>query len=166
MIALRWARHALHGTAVVLFVLMVMLVLAQVVARKFFEPLVWSEELARYVFIWVAFLGWIVATERRSHIAITQFSERTGARVQHVLGWLGDIGTLVLMAWLFWFGLKLVANNRDVETVTLFFNYAVVYAILPVAALAIGALTIARVRQRVRQGGLVSARQDDNGSLL
>ena len=60
--------------------------LAQVVARKFFEPLVWSEELARYVFIWVAFLGWIVATERRSHIAITQFIERTTPRLQQVAG--------------------------------------------------------------------------------
>ena len=166
MIALRWARHALHGTAVVLFVLMVMLVLAQVVARKFFEPLVWSEELARYVFIWVAFLGWIVATERRSHIAITQFSERTSPRLQQVLGWLGDIGTLVLMAWLFWFGLKLVANNRDVETVTLFFNYAVVYAILPVAALAIAALTLTRMRERVRQSTYASRERDHSGSLL
>ena len=40
----------------------------------------WSEELARYLFIWVAFLGWVVATERRSHIAITQFSERASPR--------------------------------------------------------------------------------------
>lgn len=166
MIALRWARRTLHATAIALFVLMVGLVLAQVVARKFFEPLVWSEELARYVFIWVAFLGWIVASERRSHIAITQFSERTGPRLQQVLGWLGDTGTLVLMVWLFWFGLKLVANNRDVETVTLFFNYAVVYAILPVAALAIAALTLARMRVRVRQSTYASGERDHSGSLL
>ena len=86
MTALRWARSALHATAITLFVLMVGLVLAQVVARKFFEPLVWSEELARYLFIWVAFLGWVVATERRSHIAITQLSERASPRWQLLLG--------------------------------------------------------------------------------
>lgn len=151
MTALRWARGTLHATAVTLFVLMVGLVLAQVVARKFFEPLVWSEELARYLFIWVAFLGWVVATERRSHIAITQFSERASPRLQRVLGWSGDIGIVVLMVWLLWFGMKLVDNNRDVETVTLFFNYAVVYAVLPVAALAIGGITIARMRERLGQ---------------
>ena len=88
------------------------------------------------------------------------------ARLQPVLGWLGDTGTLVLMAWLFWFGLKLVANNRDVETVTLFFNYAVVYAILPVAALAIAALTLARMRERVRQSTYASRERDHSGSLL
>ena len=43
----------LNLLAIVLFVGMLALVLAQVVMRKFFEPLVWSEELARYVFIWV-----------------------------------------------------------------------------------------------------------------
>ena len=95
-----------------------------------------------------AFLGWVVATERRSHIAITQFSERASPRLQRLLGWAGDIGIVVLMVWLLWFGVKLVDNNRDVETVTLFFNHAVVYAVLPVAAIAIGGLTVARMRER------------------
>ena len=58
------ARTAVHGSAVLLFIAMVALVIAQVVARKFFEPLVWSEELARYLFIWVSFIGWVIATER------------------------------------------------------------------------------------------------------
>ena len=61
------------------------------------------------------------------------------------------IGIVVLVVWLLWFGMKLVDNNRDVETVTLFFNYAVVYAVLPVAALAIGGITIARMRERLGQ---------------
>ena len=52
----------LNLLAIVLFVGMLALVLAQVVMRKFFEPLVWSEELARYVFIWVSFVGWVIAS--------------------------------------------------------------------------------------------------------
>ena len=48
---------------IVLFIGMGRWCLAQVVARKFFEPLVWSEELARYTFIWVAFIGWVIATQ-------------------------------------------------------------------------------------------------------
>ena len=51
-------RKTINAVAIVLFILMVLMVLAQVVARKFFDPLVWSEELARYLFIWVMFLGW------------------------------------------------------------------------------------------------------------
>lgn len=149
--AAHWSLVAIHWLAIVLFLVMVLLVLAQVVSRKFFEPLVWSEELARYIFIWVAFLGWIIATERRSHIAVTQFSDRAQVFMQRALSWFADGATLLLMGWLFWYGLKLVDNNRDVETVTLFFNYAVVYAVLPVTALAVATLTLSRAKNRMSE---------------
>ena len=41
-----------------------------------------------------------------THIAITQFSERASAAPAAMLGWSGDIGTLVLMVWLLWFGMN------------------------------------------------------------
>lgn len=139
-----WARAALHGSAALLFALMVSLVLAQVVMRRFFEPLVWSEELARYLFIWVAFLGWIIATDRRSHIAISQGVERAGPRLARALGWFSDLATLALMALLLRWGVQLMLNNRDIEAVTLPIPFSVVYAAVPVAALAIAATVVLR----------------------
>jgi len=142
-------RNILHGLAIVLFILMVLLVLGQVVARKFFDPLVWSEELARYVFIWVMFLGWFIATERGSHIAIAMVRNRVGVRARLALDVFAALATLILMVWLIAYGYQLVVNNSDVETVTLFFNFAVVYAIVPVAGAAIALLTLARLWQRL-----------------
>lgn len=144
------ARTVLHGSAVLLFIAMVSLVLAQVVARKFFEPLVWSEELARYLFIWVSFIGWVIATERRTHVAIGFVGERASPATARVLGVFTDAATLVLMALLIYYGVRIVDNNRDVETVTLFFSYALVYAAVPVAALAIAAITLARLSSQRR----------------
>ena len=66
----------LNLLAIVLFVGMLGLVLAQVVMRKFFEPLVWSEELARYVFIWVSFVGWVIASRKRSHVHVATVVQR------------------------------------------------------------------------------------------
>jgi TRAP-type transport system small permease protein len=146
--ALRWARAALHGSAVLLFATMVSLVLAQVVARKFFEPLTWSEELARYLFIWVAFIGWVIATDRRSHIAIAQGVERARPALRRGLGVFGDIATLVLMALLLRHGAQLVLNNLDIEAVSLPIPFALVYAAVPLAALAIGWVTLARIGAR------------------
>jgi len=142
-------RKTLHALAIVLFILMVLLVLGQVIARKFFDPLVWSEELARYVFIWVMFLGWFIATERGSHIAIGMIRNRVGARARLALDVFAALGTLVLMIWLIIYGCQLVANNSDVETVTLFFSFAVVYAIVPMAGAAIAVLTITQLWQRL-----------------
>jgi TRAP-type transport system small permease protein len=145
---LRWADGALQGCAVLLFLVMVGLVIAQVVARKFFEPLVWSEELARYLFIWVSFLGWAIASRRRSHVSIGMLVDRVGPAARRAFGVFADVATLVLMSVLLRYGGQLVRNNSDVETVTLFFNYSVVYAAVPLAALCIVVTTLGTLHER------------------
>ncbi len=132
----RAALKVLHGTGIVLFVGMCLLVLAQVVARKFFEPLVWSEELARYMFIWVAFIGWVIANQRKSHIHISLVLDRSGPRVRQALAVFADLLVVVFALIFSVKGWRLVQNNLDVETVTLFFDFWLVYLVIPVSAVA------------------------------
>lgn len=132
----RAALAVLHGSGIVLFIGMCLLVLAQVVARKFFEPLVWSEELARYTFIWVAFLGWVIANQRKSHIRISLVTDRAGPVVKIALGIFADLAVIVFALIFVVKGWQLVRNNLDIETVTLFFDFWVIYLIIPVSALA------------------------------
>lgn len=56
---------------VALFAAMVIACTAQVIWRYLFnDPLVWSEELARYLFIWISYISAWVAWKSRSHIAL------------------------------------------------------------------------------------------------
>lgn len=148
----RAALKVLHGTGIVLFVGMCLLVLAQVVARKFFEPLVWSEELARYTFIWVAFLGWVIANQHKSHIHISLVLDRAGPKLKLALGVFADLLVIVFALIFAVKGWRLVQNNLDIETVTLFFDFWVVYLIIPVSALAsivvVGCDLVAVIRGR------------------
>jgi TRAP-type C4-dicarboxylate transport system permease small subunit len=146
----RLVEQALDASAIVLFAGMCGLVLAQVVMRKFFEPLVWSEELARYVFIWVSFLGWTIACRKRSHVAVMFAADRAPPLVRTLLGCLSEVGTIVLACILMWYGSQLVRNNTDVETVTLFFNYALVYAIVPFSGLMMVLISIASLHRRLQ----------------
>ena len=67
----RVAERAVDALAIVTFAGMFACVLGQVVFRYFLgDPLTWSDELARYLFVWCAFLGWVIAARRRSHLAI------------------------------------------------------------------------------------------------
>ena len=109
-----------------------------VVLRYIFNnPLTWSEELARYLFIWCAFLGWLVASRRHSHLAMTFVVDRLPGSVQTVIGVLIQAATL----WFAWLlgsrGLQLVRNNWDVENVAVPFNLGVVYLLEPIAAVVI-----------------------------
>ncbi|MCE7878778.1 MAG: TRAP transporter small permease, partial [Betaproteobacteria bacterium PRO3] len=84
--------RVVDGLAVLAFAGMFACVFAQVVFRYFLDdPLVWSDELARYLFVWVSFLGWIIAARNRSHLAIDMALARPGPRGRAALRWLGAL---------------------------------------------------------------------------
>lgn len=56
---------------VILMALAVIIVSAQIVTRFILKtPLPWSEEVARYIFIWLVWVGAAFATKERKHIRI------------------------------------------------------------------------------------------------
>jgi TRAP-type C4-dicarboxylate transport system permease small subunit len=56
---------------ILMFLILLALMLTQVVFRYFLElPLPWSEEIARYVFVIVTYLGASIAVSENSHIEI------------------------------------------------------------------------------------------------
>jgi TRAP-type C4-dicarboxylate transport system permease small subunit len=146
----RWAERAIDALAVAVFTGIFLCVFAQVILRYAFNsPLTWSEELARYLFIWCAFLGWIIASRRGSHLAMTFVVERLSARTQAGVAVLVQVATLYF-AWILGTrGLKLVGNNWDVENVAVPFNLGVVYLIEPFAALAIAVYALLALNDAV-----------------
>lgn len=61
----------------IVFTIMVTVIFAQVVFRyALSHPLSWSEELARYLFIWATFLGASVAFYEGTHISVHLFVEK------------------------------------------------------------------------------------------
>jgi TRAP-type C4-dicarboxylate transport system permease small subunit len=134
----RVASRAVDALAIATFAGMFLCVLAQVVLRYGFDrPLVWSDELARYLFVWCAFLGWVVAARRRSHLAIDLATAWCGPRGRAALRLIGAAAALAFAAVLLYFGVQITRRNADIETVALFFSFGVVYAIVPAAALAV-----------------------------
>jgi TRAP-type C4-dicarboxylate transport system permease small subunit len=130
--------------AIVLFVAMFSCVLAQVVFRYFLgSPLTWSDELARYLFVWCAFLGWAIAARRRSHLAVTIARERMSPRAQAALALVGALAALAFATVLVWHGVRIAGRNWDVEATALALTMGVVYAIVPLAALAVGCYAVA-----------------------
>lgn len=130
----RALERALDAVAVVLFLAMFAAICAQVTLRYVFNaPLVWSDEFAQYCFVWVAFIGVVLAARNRSHIAITAIIERLPAIVALALGLLWQAGTLFACAVLVWYGILLAWQNRDVQMTSIEMGYWLVYAVVPIA---------------------------------
>jgi len=142
-----WALDRLHAAvdvlAIVLFLLMLVLVIASVVLRAAGDPLIWGDELTRYLFVWVALLAWSIAARRKSHIAIYLFVEMLPRRLRFGLEMMTHAAVMLFALVMVVQGARMTIRNLDIETITLFFNFAVVYAAAPVAGVLI-ALETAR----------------------
>ena len=147
----RLAGRAVDGLAIAMFTGMFACVLAQVVFRYFLgEPLVWSDELARYLFVWCSFLGWVIAARKRSHLSISGVADRLSPRGRALLALVGALAALAFAGLLVYYGVRIASRNWDVETTSLAISMGVVYAIVPVAAVAVALHALADARSAVQ----------------
>ncbi len=97
--------RAVDVAAIAAFAGMFACVIGQIGFRYFLgDPLVWSDELARYLFVWASFLGWIVAARRRSHLSIDMASARLSPRGQAALRIVGSLAGTTFAAVLVFYG--------------------------------------------------------------
>jgi tripartite ATP-independent transporter DctM subunit len=68
---------------------------AGVVSRYVFDsPLMWTDELATFLFLWLAMVGAVVAVRRGGHMRLTTFVEWVGPRTR---SWLATVAELVVI---------------------------------------------------------------------
>ena len=59
-----------EGLSAVLLAAMSVVILLQIILKWFHMPLSWSEEMARYMFIWLIYIASSYAVKKRSHIKV------------------------------------------------------------------------------------------------
>lgn len=75
----------LRNIIIAMFALMVILVLIQIAFRYVFSsPLGWTDELSRYLFIWVSLLGAAVGVRKKSHISIDFLVQKLNAKTRFI----------------------------------------------------------------------------------
>ena len=80
-------RHPLEFLLCILLVATVVVTFSQVVTRYFLHlSLSWSEEVARFLFVWIATLGAAYGFKTKSHFAIVFLVNRFSSRLQKLVG--------------------------------------------------------------------------------
>jgi len=96
MLLLTQANRLLRGLMVFAIALMAVLVFINVVLRYGFNSnLGITEELARYLFVWLTFLGGISAFIKNTHVGVDTFLRRMPAGLRRIVQIASDIGMLV-----------------------------------------------------------------------
>jgi TRAP-type C4-dicarboxylate transport system permease small subunit len=144
-------RHAVESIVVILLAVMVAVLVLQVFFRFVMDdPLAWSEELARYAFVWVTFLGAAVAFRHGSHIVVDTIVRMFPQGTQTALAWVVDLLVVAALLVLLVQGIGIVAVTADTVSTMLEVPMSWVYAALPVSAGLMLAYQAERALRRVR----------------
>ncbi len=79
---------------------------------------IWAEEIARYAFIYVSWIGASAAIKERAHIRIDVILPFVSERVRAVIMILGDLITLALAVIAFWWSMETVLVSVKFGSVT------------------------------------------------
>jgi TRAP-type C4-dicarboxylate transport system permease small subunit len=119
--------------SVILLIAITIIVLIAVGARYIFKmPFEWSEEFARYGFIWICFLGFALAEKSGDHFRITFFADKMPARPRLIVEIFLNGLILVVMYRFFIESMNYYNQGKSgISTIMLIpLNY--IYAALPV----------------------------------
>jgi TRAP-type C4-dicarboxylate transport system permease small subunit len=120
---------------IALFVAILAVMVLQVTFRYALNaPLTWTEELARYLFIWACFLGAPVATRRGNHVTIAFVSDRLPRGLGRAVTAGIQVLSLVFFVQLAIQGAVLTVRSHTVEAITLPIPWSLIYLAVPLSA--------------------------------
>jgi TRAP-type C4-dicarboxylate transport system permease small subunit len=144
--------RALQWLAIALTVALLTVVMLGVITRALGEPLIWTDEISRFLMVWVAVAGWLLATRRRAHIRIRFFQDLLPPRAWRGAEIVIQCGLLALGLLLAWYGVDIVERNRDMEALSLPISLAWMYVPIVIAGLVTAAQAIGEILERLRDG--------------
>jgi TRAP-type C4-dicarboxylate transport system permease small subunit len=115
--------------------IMLLVLTAQIFSRYLLNrPLIWSEEMARYIFVWVAFIGASFGVRHKSHITLDFFVDRMPVGVQRVLGIVLNILAICAFAFLIPVGVLFTIDQIEIASSAMQIPMALVVVAVPIGA--------------------------------
>lgn len=151
--------RSLGVATALLFTIMVLAVVWQVFTREVIQsPAAWTEELAKYVFVWTSLIGAALVFSERGHIAVTFVVERLPRPVRMGVAVLIQLVILFFaLAVLVYGGLLAAQNSWSQQLTALPGTIGQAYLILPVSGALIALIAVLHIVEDLRGRGPLTA---------
>ena len=124
---------ALDAVLVFMMIVMAGAVVLQVTSRYVFNnPTSWSEELARYLFVWITFLGAAVVIRKRRHVDVTVLTDRLPPSAAKVVYLVSDVAVLFMLGALTWAGAGLAIMAHRQLSAAMDLPMSLAYSAMPI----------------------------------
>lgn len=118
-----------------LFLFALLALTLQIVSRYIFPyPLAWTEELARFLFTWIVFLGSAYILRDGGHVSINILIKRLPNKIQLGTVITLQIAVLIFLCILSWVGWQLAFKVNPLPTIAMGISSSWEYSAVPVAA--------------------------------
>ncbi|OBX10038.1 C4-dicarboxylate ABC transporter permease [Gallibacterium salpingitidis] len=119
----------------ILFLIVFVILIAQIVARQVFDsPLIWSEELARLLFVYVGMIGIAMGIRSQQHVFIDFLTNMMSEKLRKIVFSFAQFLIFVSIMLFFHFGVRLL-KGASFELVSLGISEKWLYASLPFLSL-------------------------------
>ncbi len=138
--------------------LMVVFVFLNVVLRTFFNSgLTWSEELSRYLFVFVTYIGAISAMRVNGHLGVDTLISRMRPSIQLLMYTVSQAIIACLMGTLVAGTHKMVLQNLESRTAALGISYSLLYGIGYITGAAILLMAISNIIHAIKHKDEISS---------
>jgi TRAP-type C4-dicarboxylate transport system permease small subunit len=127
-----WVSRAAIGLLSILVLVVLMAVFFRYVLGN---SLPWSEEVGRYLSVWVGFLGASVALSKRIHIGVDYVVDRLPKNQRRLLKLISEFTILILLGVISYYGIELVIFQIPQQTSALLISMFWPYLSVPVGTL-------------------------------
>jgi len=147
----------LQGVGCLLLLALLVCVLLGVITRGLGTPLIWTDEAARMLMVWLATTGWVLASRGRAHVRVRFFQDllpkRAWAAAETVIQLLVGVLGLAVAG----FAVALVRRNMDLEATSLPISIGWLYVPIIPAGLMTAAQALSDAARRPRPATAVAA---------
>jgi len=99
-----------------------------VITRALGEPLIWTDELSRFLMVWLAVFGWMLASRKRIHVRIRFFQEKLPRRIYKLVEIAIQSAMVLFGALVMIYSVGLIGKNYDLEATSLPISMSWLYA--------------------------------------
>jgi len=129
----------------------ILVLFAGVIARYVFHtPLLWSDELAAILFLWLAMLGSVIALRRGEHMRMTALVSKASPERRALMEMVATAASLAFLAMVAWPAWEYASEERAITTPALEISNLWRAAALPVGIVLMGLFAMLRLLRTVR----------------
>lgn len=127
--------RAVEITGLILVLLLLTCVTLGVISREMNSPLIWTDEIARFIMLWLVVAGWIMATRRKGHIRINFFLQKLSPSALKMAEIIIQSLMVIFGGMIAYYSIELTLKNFELEATTVPISMAFMYAPMILAGL-------------------------------